>query len=191
MKKISLLAATLLFAASLFAQTAWKADPNHSKLTFSITHLGIADVAGLFNSFETTATATKPDFSDAVFELKANAGSINTQIEARDNHLKSADFFDVATYPELTFKSTGIKKAAGKDHFTLTGNLTIHGVTKPVTMNLWYRGTTVNPMSKATLAGFQLTGTINRTQFGIGPKFPAPMLSNEVAIKADGEFIRQ
>lgn len=191
MKKIAFAAAALLFNIAVFAQTNWKSDINHSKLTFTITHLGISDVAGLFNDFEVTVTSSKDDFSDAVFEMKAKTASINTQIEARDNHLKTADFFDVATYPEINFKSTGIKKGSSKDHYIVSGNLTMHGVTKPVTMSLWYRGTTTNPMSKATTAGFQLTGTLNRTDFGIGPKFPPPMLSNEVTIKADGEFVKQ
>ena len=192
MKKIFLAASALFFAATVFAQTTtWKSDPNHSKLTFGITHLAISEVEGLFKTFETTVTATKPDFSDAVFELKVQAASINTEVDMRDNHLKSADFFDVATYPDFTFKSTGIKKAAAKDHYTLTGNLTMHGTTKPVSMDLWYRGTTTNPMSKATTAGFQLTGKIDRSAFGIGPKYPPPMLSNEVMIKADGEFVKQ
>jgi polyisoprenoid-binding protein YceI len=191
MTKIAFLAAALLSHAALFAQTSWKSDKMHSKLTFSITHLGISDVTGLFKNFETTISGSKADFSDGVFELTAEASSIDTEVEPRDNHLKSAEFFDVATYPNLTFKSTSITKGTSKDHYTLTGNLTIHGVTKPVSMNLWYRGTTANPMSKATTAGFQLTGTINRADFGIGPKYPPPMLSNEVAIKADGEFVKQ
>ncbi len=88
----------------------------------------------------------------------------------RDNHLKSADFFDVEKYPTMTFKSTALS-AEGKNKFKLTGDLTLHGVTKPVTMDLEYRGTVENPMSKKPTAGFQLTGTIKRTDFGIGTKF--------------------
>lgn len=90
----------------------------------------------------------------------------------------------------MTFKSTQIKKA-GKNRYKLTGDLTLHGVTKPVTMDLWYRGTIENPQSKKPTAGFQLTGTLKRSDFGIGPKFPAPMISNEVTIRADGEFVKQ
>jgi len=108
-------------------------------------------------------------------------------VEMRDKHLRSADFFDVEKFPTMTYKSTGIKKVA-ENKYTLTGNLTLHGVTKPVTMDLWYRGTIVNPQSKTPTAGFQLTGTIKRSDFGIGEKFAPPMLSDEVKIKADGEF---
>ena len=90
----------------------------------------------------------------------------------------------------MTFKSTGIKKA-GKDRYKVSGNLTMHGVTKPVTMDLWYRGTVVNPQSKAQTAGFKLTGVLKRSAFNVGPNFPPPMISDEVQIFADGEFIKQ
>jgi polyisoprenoid-binding protein YceI len=132
--------------------------------------------------------SSKPDFSDAQFELTATTASIDTRVEARNNHLKSADFFEVAKYPSLNFKSTRIEKA-GKDKYKLMGNLTIHGVTRPVTMDLVYKGTVENPMSKKQTAGFQITGTIKRSDFNVGPGFPAAVISEEVRIKADGEFI--
>jgi polyisoprenoid-binding protein YceI len=187
MKKITIALAALLMGTASFAQTAWKSDKMHSKLTFSITHLGVSDVAGLFNNFDVTATTNKADFSDAVFELTAETNSINTEVEMRDKHLKSADFFEVEKYPNMTFKSTSIKKTTA-NHYLLSGTLTLHGVTKPVNLNLWYRGTVENPMSKKPTAGFQLTGSIKRSDFAIGAKFPEPMLSDVVMIKADGEF---
>lgn len=190
MKKLFSLLVVAFLSASLFAQTKWNADPMHSKLTFSVTHMGISDVDGLFNKFTASATATKADFSDAVFELSVDVPSINTQVEMRDNHLRSADFFEVETYPSMTFKSTSIKKVS-KDKYKLTGNLTLHGITKPVTMDLWYRGTNVDEKAKKSTSGFQLTGVIKRSDFNIGPKFPAPVLSDEVKIKADGEFISE
>jgi polyisoprenoid-binding protein YceI len=152
--------------------------------------MGISDVDGLFSKFAASATATKADFSDAVFELSVDVPSINTQVEMRDNHLRSADFFEVETYPSMTFKSTSIRKVS-KDKYKLTGNLTLHGITKPVTMDLWYRGTNVDEKAKKSTSGFQLTGVIKRSDFNIGPKFPAPVLSDEVKIKADGEFISE
>ena len=188
MKKLFSLLMFSFLSASVFAQTSsWKVDPMHSQLSFSTTHLGISDVDGLFKKFEATATGSAADFSDAVFELSADVSSIDTEVEMRDKHLRSADFFDVEKFPTMTYKSTGIKKVA-ENKYTLTGNLTLHGVTKPVTMDLWYRGTIVNPQSKTPTAGFQLTGTIKRSDFGIGEKFAPPMLSDEVKIKADGEF---
>jgi polyisoprenoid-binding protein YceI len=185
---------TVLFIAFLsttaVAQTTWNADPNHSKVTFTVTHMGISDVAGLFNKFEASAISSKPDFSDAVFELSVDVASINTNIDKRDEHLRTADFFDVEKYPTMTFKSTGIKTLS-KDKYELSGTLNFHGVSKPVTMNLWYRGTIVNPQSKATIAGFQVTGTIKRSDFNLGAKFPEMVLSDVIHIKADGEFIKK
>jgi polyisoprenoid-binding protein YceI len=190
MKKLFSLLIVAFLSASLFAQTKWNADPMHSKLTFSITHMGISDVDGLFNKFTASATASKADFSDAVFELSVDVPSINTQVEMRDNHLRSADFFEVEKYPTMTFKSTSITKVS-KDKYKLTGNLTLRGITKSVTMDLWYRGTNVDDKTKKSTSGFQLTGTIKRSDFNVGPKFPEPMLSDEVKIKADGEFISE
>ncbi|MBF0694946.1 MAG: YceI family protein [Flavobacterium sp.] len=189
MKKLFSLLFVGLLSSTMVAQTSWKADPMHSKLTFSATHLGIADVAGLFKNFELTATGKNADFSDAVFELSADVASIDTEVDMRDEHLRSADFFEVEKYPKMTFKSTSIKKS-GDNRYKVTGNLTIRGMSKPVTLDFWYRGTVENPQSKATTAGFQVTGTIKRSDFGVGPNFKPPMISDEIAIKADGEFIK-
>lgn len=190
MKKVFSLLIVAVMSTSVFAQSSWKVDNAHAKLAFTTVHLGISDVAGLFNEFDATIVASEDDFSDAVFELKVDVASIDTEVEMRDNHLRSADFFEVEKYPEMTYKSTSIKKA-GTDRYTLTGDLTLHGVTKPVTMELWYRGTIENGPSKAITSGFQVTGTIKRSDFNIGSKFPFGMISDEVAIKADGEFIKQ
>jgi polyisoprenoid-binding protein YceI len=190
MKKLVLLSATVLTLLAFTTVSNWKVDNAHSKLGFAITHLGISEVTGLFKNFDVKVTTSKDDFSDAVFEMSADVASIDTEVEMRDNHLKSADFFEVEKYPKMTFKSSGITPA-GKDKYKLSGNLTLHGITKPVTLDLWYRGTVENPMSKKPTSGFQVTGTIKRSDFGIGEKFPAPMLSDDVRIKADGEFTKQ
>ncbi len=191
MKKIALILTTVItLSAFTTVLSTWENDDPHSQLGFTVTHLGIADVSGTFNDFDVIVKSSKPDFSDASFELKAKTASIDTRVEARDNHLKSADFFNVEKYPELTFKSTSLKKK-GKDTYELTGDLTLNGITKPVTMNLKYRGTTENPMSKATTAGFQLQGEIKRSDFNVGPGFPHSVISDKVRIKADGEFIQK
>ena len=186
MKKHFLFLTLLLSVFTGFAQV-WKSDPAHSKLSFSTVHMGISDVSGRFNKFEATINATQKDFSDASVELKVDVNSINTDVEQRDNHLKSPDFFDVAKFPDMSFKSNGITRIEG-NKYQLTGELTLHGVTKPVSMVMEYRGTVQNPQSKKDVAGFQVTGTIRRSDFGIGSKFPAAMLSDEVQIRADGEF---
>lgn len=188
MKKLLFVAAAFvaLTAFTTFNGT-WENDDAHSQIQFTVTHLGVSDVSGTFNDFDVTVKSSKADFSDAVFELSAKVASVDTRIEARDNHLKSADFFDAEKFPTINFKSTGITKA-GKDKYKLAGNLTLHGVTKPVSLDLTYRGTVENPMNKKQTAGFQITGTIKRTDFKVGEQFPAMVVSDEIRIKADGEF---
>ncbi len=186
MKKIFILAAAVLMNSAVFAQT-WKVNKAHSHLTFTITHLAVSDVDGVFKDFDATITSSKPDFSDAQFNFTANTASVNTGVDQRDSHLKSPDFFDVAKYPTMTFASNSIQPTSA-GHYKLNGNLTLNGVTKPVTLDLWYRGTITNPMSKAPDAGFQVTGTIKRSDFNFGSKFGSPMLSDEVVVKAAGEF---
>lgn len=187
MKKQILFWSLILIAYTGFAQ-AWNSDPAHSKLSFTVVHMGIADVSGRFNKFEATISAKKIDFSDAEVAQKVDVNSINTDVEQRDTHLKSPDFFDVAQFPEMSFKSSGITRIGKGNRYRLTGYLTLHGVTKPVTMTMVYRGTVQNPQTKKDVAGFMVTGVIRRSDFGIGNKFPASMLSENVQIKADGEF---
>ena len=189
MKKLFLIATAFvaLTAFTTFSGT-WTNDDPHSQLGFTVTHLGIADVSGTFNDIDVIVKSTKADFSDASFELTAKTASIDTRVEQRNNHLKSADFFDVEKYPTLNFKSTSLKKTA-ENKYQLSGDLTIHGATKPVSMTLLYKGTVENPMSKKPTAGFQITGTIKRSDFNIGGNFPSAMISDEVSIKADGEFV--
>jgi len=189
MKKVLLLVAVALFSTATFAQSNWNVDKAHSHLTFTITHLAVSDVDGTFKDFDATITASKPDFSDAKFTFIAKAASVTTGVDARDNHIKSPDFFDIAKNPTVNFTSTSITPTSA-GHFTLTGNLTLAGVTKPITVELWYRGTITNPMSKAPDAGFQITGTIKRSDFNFGSKFGSPMLSDEVTFKASGEFAK-
>jgi len=170
-------------------KSVWTNDPAHSQLYFTVTHLGISDVSGTFDDFTVNVESSQPDFSDAVFTLIAKTNSINTRVEARNNHLKSADFFDVEKYPELTFTGTSIKPA-GKNSYKLLGNLTIHGVTKQVTVDMLYRGQTTNPMTSQLTTSFQINAVIKRSDFEVGGKFPEAIVSDEVRISANGEFIQ-
>lgn len=177
-------------STNMFAQTTWKADPAHTQVSFNIVHLGIAEIEGQFREFESSITASEDDFSDAQYEMEIDVASINTGIERRDGHLKSADFFDVENHPKMSFKSNSTEKI-GENKYKVTGDLTFHGVTKPVTLEVWHRGTVENPQSKEMISGFAITGTINRSDFNLGAGFPEPMLSDEVKIEVDGEFIQQ
>jgi polyisoprenoid-binding protein YceI len=189
MKRITLIAAAVMISLATFAQT-WSLDKSHAKLGFTITHLMISDVEGSFKTFDVTLTASKEDFSDAVISLTADVNSINTDNEKRDSHLKSPDFFDAAKFPALTFKGKSFTQVSGKN-YKLTGDLTIHGVTKTVTLDVIYNGTITHPMSKKLVAGFKVSGTFKRSDFGIGATFPTTVLSDEVNLIANVEFVKQ
>ena len=188
MKKVlfSILVCSLSLVAS--AQQSWSNDPMHSRLGFVVKHLTISEINGQFSTFSVKVKTTKPDFTDMKVSVTAKTASISTGVEMRDNHLKTADFFEVEKYPELTFESTSLKKISDKK-FALTGNLTMHGVTKPVTLHVTYYGTVVNPMNKKNTFGFHISGAVKRSDYGIGAKFPEQMVSDVIQIVADGEFV--
>jgi polyisoprenoid-binding protein YceI len=189
MKKVVLSAILIMsFAAGGFAQT-WTSDKNHSRLGFAVTHFSISEIDGNFRDFKATINAPNADFSDASVDLSASIASLNTDVEQRDKHLKSPDFFDAEKFPTLTFKSTSFKKITDKK-YQLTGNLTLHGVTRPVTLDVVLNGTIVNPQSQKTVAGFKITGSLNRTDFGIASGFPATAVSDDIQILANAEFIK-
>jgi polyisoprenoid-binding protein YceI len=143
----------------------WQIDPSHSEVTFKVKHLVVSSVSGRFNSFEGTVEAEKDDFSDAKISFSADIDSISTGNDQRDGHLKSADFFDAAGHPKLTFVSKAIVCKSGSD-FDVTGDLTIRGVTKPVTLDVDFGGTHGDFYGN-TVAGFELNGKINRQEFGL------------------------
>mgnify|MGYP006167773129 FL=1 len=147
----------------------------------------ISEVNGIFKDFEIGVKAAKPDFSDAVIELTAKIGSIDTEVEARDKHLKSQDFFDTENYPAIQFKSKSISRI-GKNSYFVTGMLTMHGVTKQVKMRMVHNGTINNTLSKKRTAGFQVNGMISRFDFGIGNKFPGKLVGDKVSIIVDAEL---
>ena len=181
------LAITLLSFVTM-APSSWTLDSQHSSLRFSVSSLMISEVEGSFKIKESTITAQKEDFSDAVIHLVADVNSIDTDVEERDTHLKSADFFDAAKYPDIIFKSTAFEKVSDKK-YKVTGDLTFHGVTKQITLEA-IANYGVHPMSKKTLAGFKVTGTIKRSDFGIAPSMPAAMLGDEVNIVANTQFAK-
>ena len=188
--KITLmLAIVALFSFTVVEQFSYTVDNAHSRLGFTIKHMGISDFNGNFGKFETKITTSKEDFSDAVVELTADVNTINTGNEMRDGHLKSADFFETEKFPTLTFKSTSFKLVKGKN-YKIEGDLTMHGVTKKVTLDALHYGNAENPQNKKVVAGFKVSGVVKRSEFGIGAGFPAPGLSDEVNLLADLELGR-
>ncbi|WP_259065812.1 YceI family protein [Mucilaginibacter sp. X4EP1] len=183
MKKIIIACGLLLTVSSVFAQN-WSYDKVHSRVGFTINFLGITDVGGSFQTVNASVTAAKADFSDASIQFTSDVKSINTEFDQRDEVLKSADFFDADKYAQITFKSTGVKRIKG-NVYSVSGDLTMHGLTKPVDLEMTYNGTTTDPFNKKTVAGFRLTGSIRRSDFNLGAGFPAPTLGDVAHLDAN------
>ncbi len=164
MKKVFLLAVIALKQTAIFAQTKWTVDNAHSSVKFSVSHLVISEVEGAFKKFSGNVNSAKPDFTDAAVDFNIDVTSINTDNDMRDKHLKSDDFFNAAQYPNMTFKSTSLKKVSG-NKYALAGNLTIRNVTKPVKFDVVYGGTAKDGYGN-TKAGFKAT-VINRFDYNL------------------------
>ena len=163
---LSLATATLLVSASGFAApVGYTVDKDHSKIGFSVRHMMISNVTGNFKDFDGSFTfdAAKDTLIDGKFEAKT--ASINTDNVKRDEHLKSADFFDAAKYPTITFTDTKLKKVS-KDKYKWSGTLTMHGVSKPVTFDLEKLGTAKDPWGNMR-AGFAATTKVKRGEWGL------------------------
>lgn len=155
-----------------------------SGLNFSIKHLGITDFNGAFTDFESSITTSSDLFTDAQVSFTAKASSVNTFNEQRDHHLRSSDFLDTENHPTITFVSTSIKKGK-KGSFTITGDFTLHGVTKSISVDAKLTGKHVNSENQSELYGLKIKGQINRLDFGVGEKYPNEMLSDIVTFEAN------
>ncbi len=177
-------------APALATPTTYALDPAHSAATFSIKHLGISTVRGEFGKLTGMVVLDRGNLRASRVEASIDAASVNTREPKRDAHLKSPDFFDVAKFPTLTFKATGINVEAG-GALKLIGDLTIRGVTKPVTFD-------VQPLSADTKTPFgtivvatSATGRISRHDFGITGGAAGAMVGDEVNITLDLELVKQ
>lgn len=145
--------------------TKWVLDPMHSEVQFKVKHLVISTVSGFFKSFEGELETENDDFTDAKISFSLDINSIDTNQSQRDEHLKSAEFFDAEKYPKISFKSTSFTKT-GDDEYKLAGDLTVKDITKPVTLDVEFGGA-ADDFYGNTKAGFEITGKINRKDFGL------------------------
>jgi len=189
MKKVLILLAIVFISISSFAQTEWIADPYHSSLNFDISHSGISFVNGKFMEYTGSLTTDGEALSDANFDVTVKVTSINTNVEKRDNHLRSADFFEVEKYPEMTFKSTKILATGKPDHYLLYGELTIKDVTKDVIFDVYYGGKVKDDQGERL--GFKAKTTINRFDFNIDYDPTASGVGKDVNIVVHGQFVKQ
>ena len=190
-----LLAAAALFAVALPASAlagTWEIDSSHTSSGFQVTHLVVSKVRGQFAKTTGTVEIDDKDVTKSTLDIVIDASSIDTGNDDRDKHLRSADFFDVAKHPNITFKSTKVAKA-GKGKLKVTGDLTIRGVTKPVTLDVDYSGKEVKTPWGATVRAASATGKINRKDFDITWNKSLDggglVVSDEVKLQIEAELV--
>ena len=177
--------AVAAISLSAKAQTNWNVDASHSKLGFAVTHMMVSETEGKFKIYEGKVVSTKPDadFTDAKIDFSIDVDSINTDDEKRDGHLKSPDFFDVAKFPKITFVSKSMKPGKVKGTYTLTGDLTMHGVTKSVSLTAIGASKIVKDPYGFERYAFKVTGTLNRKDYGL--TWNAALEAGGVAVSED------
>jgi polyisoprenoid-binding protein YceI len=182
------LIAALAMAASAAAQAGtWQIDPNHTAAQFAVRHLGVSTVRGAFTKVSGSATYDPSDPSKTSLEATIDANSVDTRVEMRDNDLRSPRFFDVQKYPTITFHSKQTK-VAGPGKLLITGDLTIHGVTKEVVLDVDGPATPIkDPMGKGQRMGASASTKVNRQDFGVSTLPGA--IGDEITITIDTELI--
>lgn len=157
---------------------AWTLDSTHSHVGFSVKHMMVTTVRGQFKTYSGKVNLDTTDFTKSTFEGEIDVASIDTANADRDNHLRTNDFFDAPAHPKISYKSTKIV-AKGDNEFTVQGDLTLRGVTKPIALEVEYLGTSKNPYGK-TVAGLSARGTLLRKDFGVN--FNAVLETGGIAI---------
>jgi polyisoprenoid-binding protein YceI len=147
------------------ANVTWNLDPTHSEVQFKVKHLMITNVTGHFSDFSISATSDDDQFNNPSVTFIAKVESLSTHNEQRDGHLKSPEFFDVEKFPKLNFKSSSFTKT-GDGQYAMKGMFNMHGVEKEVSMNVEFTGTVVDPWGQVK-SGFEITGSLNRSEFGL------------------------
>ena len=176
-------------------KNTWVLDPAHSEVSFKVKHLMISNVKGTLRNCKLEVVTESDNFMPAEISFSAEAASIDTGSEQRDQHLRSAEFFDAENYPEINFKGTKFEKKMGNDDtYELYGDLTMKGVTKPVKLEVEFSGLMKDPWGN-TKAGFSVSGKINRKDWGLNwnaaLEAGGVMVSDEVKVNADIQLLKQ
>ncbi|MGH3493833.1 MAG: YceI family protein [Sciscionella sp.] len=166
----------------------WDIDPVHSSVNFTVRHLGVTKVRGRFNTVS-GQIITGPTLADSSVTATIESDSVDTKHDQRDGHVKSPDFLDTATHTSLNFRSTGVREDAGE--YFIDGELTLRGVSKPVTLNAEVGGFGPGMSEGATVIGVSATTEISRGEFGVGENIPAAVVSDKIKIELDIEAILQ
>lgn len=192
-KQLGLLAAASLIALPLgftaVQADSYKIDETHAHAAFSVTHLGFSTTYGQFKAIEGTFEFDEAAPEKSIVDVTIQTNSVDTANDARDEHVRGADFFDVEKFPTMTFKSTGVE-VTGENTGNLTGDLTLLGVTKPVTLAVTFNKAGPHPFKKEiTVAGFNATGELDRTDFGMN--YASPVIGNTIPLIISVEGIKQ
>jgi polyisoprenoid-binding protein YceI len=192
MKRFILLTGILALAAPLaLTQTStWKSDPAHSEVDFSIKHMSLSNVHGRFGNVAATIVLNEADITKSTVTATIDVSTVDTGVSGRDADLKSDSFFDVGKFPNATFTSTSVVK--NSSGLTVNGNLTLRGVTKPVVLTVeGPTGPIEGMMDHKPHSGFSATTTLDRTAFGIGTKYPAAILGDEIKLTIELDVAKQ
>ncbi len=191
MKRLALVTGILALAAPVaLAQTStWALDKNHSEVDFTVRHMGISNVHGRFGIADGKILFDESDATKSSVTVTIDVASVDTGVEGRDKDLKSDHFFDVATFPTATFVSTNVAKN-GND-LTVIGNLTLHGVTKPVVLTVEGPTAPVPGMDHKSHSGYSATATLKRADFGIAPKMPSAMVGDDIKLEIEVDAAKQ
>lgn len=188
-----------IIATTAFAQMAstdpasvkpgvYKVEPAHTQIGFQLSHIGFTNFSGFFSGASGTLTIGSSNAAVSKLRINIPVASVLTTVPKLDEELKGGQWFDAAKFPTATFVSTGVTRLSGGSA-TIAGNLTLHGVTKPVTLNARFVGAGVNPIDKSFTIGFEATGTIKRSDFGVN--YGVPMIGDDVQLKIAGAFVPQ
>lgn len=169
----------------------YEIDPSHTNVGFSAKHMAVSTVRGHFDKFEAGLEGPEGDFTKARGEVRIDVASLSTRMEQRDNHLRSADFFDAEKFPYVTFKVTGIESLEG-ENFLVHGDLTIKDITKPLSLAASLEGRVADPFGGKERLGITAKGQINRMDFGLnwdGIAGAVPMASHTIKLEIDAEIV--
>lgn len=191
MNRLVLSAGILALAAPLaMAQTStWAIDPAHSEIEFVVRHMGVSNVHGRFGNIQGNVLMNDVDATKSTVQVTIDTTTVDTGVAQRDTDLKSPNFFDVSKFPTAKFASTSVVKNG--THLTVSGNLTLHGITRPVQLDVDGPSAPVPGMDKKPHSGFSATTTVNRKDFGVGPNFPAAVVGDEIKLTIELEVVKQ
>ena len=187
MSRCLALAASLVFAAVPLHATTYTIEPDYTQAVFRWSHLGFSSPAAQLSQGQGALEFDPADPTRAAVKVRFALSSLNTGVSALDEHLRSEDFFEVAKFPTATFRSTKVEQGAGKDRLRVTGELDLHGVTKPVTLEVTILKVGANPRTQLPTVGFEAFTTLKRSDFGLGAY--VPQVSDEIRVQITSQGV--